>query len=103
MATVTRHRRVDSFDIHEDVPSTEDTEMNEEIQEEDGGMEQDDDVEDQESIFSDSSEDEPVDGQVQDDMDRLQDCFPRFRERYKLIKRIGEGLPPTGPHFPKAS
>ncbi len=102
MATVSRHRRVDSFDIHEDVPSTEDTEMNEEIQEEDGGMEQDDDVEDQESIFSDSSEDEPVDGQVQDDMDKLQDCFPRFREKYKLIKRIGEGLPSTGLPFSRS-
>ncbi len=94
MAAVARRRRADSFEIHEDVPSTEDTEMNDEIPEEEAIMEHEEDIEDQESNYSDSSEDEPIDRTVQDDMERLQDCFPRFREKYRLIKRIGEGLSP---------
>lgn len=38
-----------------------------------------------------SSEDEAVDRTVQSDMDKLQADFPGFRDKYRLIKRIGEG------------
>lgn len=38
------------------------------------------------------SEEEAVDRSVQADMDKLQSDFPGFRNRYRLIKRIGEGM-----------
>ncbi len=94
MATITsRRRREEPFHIHEDAPSTADTEMNEDPrEEEDGDVEQEENAEGQQSEYDDSSEDEQVDGTVQEDMERLQDSFPGFREKYRLIKRIGEGL-----------
>ena len=53
------------------------------------------DDEDQEDE-QESSEDEAVDRTVQADMDKLQSDFPGFRDKYRLIKRIGEGrLAPT--------
>jgi len=84
-----------SFTIHEDAPSTEDTEMNEsalhdddetergvELLEEDG----------QESEYSESSDDGvPENSYIQQDMEKLQNCLAGFRQRYRLIKRIGEG------------
>jgi len=52
----------------------------------------DEPVDDHESQFSESSDDDaPVDANTQYDMDRLQNCFPGFRHQYRLIKRIGEG------------
>lgn len=89
----------ESFRIHEDAPSTEDTEMNEEApqeeDDEDEAAEQETESlekEGQESEESGSSEDEAVStSQVQYDMERLQDAFPGFRQKYRLIKRIGEG------------
>jgi cell division control protein 7 len=122
MATVVsaRRRRPDSFRaealaqsfrIHEDAPSTEDTEMNESpLQdddaeaepdadddvdvdaEQDGSEPVDEDVDVQESEYSESSEDEAADdSHFQQDMERLQNCFAGFRQKYRLIKRIGEG------------
>jgi cell division control protein 7 len=93
-----------SFRIHEDVPSTEDTEMNEsapqvtdEIEQEAELLEEDG----QESEYSESSEDEPpADGHFQQDMERLQDSFAGFRQKYRLIKRIGEGLRPPAQATP---
>lgn len=38
-----------------------------------------------------SDEDEPIDVTVQQDMEKLQQTFPHFRDDYRLIKRIGEG------------
>ncbi len=43
-----------------------------------------------ESEESDSNE-ELVDQTVQEDMEKLQSAFPGFRDKYRLIKRIGEG------------
>ncbi|XP_044717691.1 kinase [Hirsutella rhossiliensis] len=37
------------------------------------------------------SEDDRVESSVQADMDRLQRDYPGFKEKYRLIKRIGEG------------
>jgi hypothetical protein len=48
--------------------------------------------EDGQSELSESSEDEAMDTNVQIDMERLQNCFPGFRQKYRLIKRIGEGM-----------
>lgn len=114
MATTTRRRQPNDFDIHEDGPSTEDTEMNtdavneEQVEEEEYAEEviaeepeeedqvQDPEVEpeseqeqeqEQEQEEDDFSEDEAMD----EDMKRLQDAFPGFRNKYRLIKRIGEG------------
>ncbi|KAH8885565.1 serine/threonine protein kinase Hsk1 [Thozetella sp. PMI_491] len=90
--TASRRRQEEAFHIHEDAPSTADTEMNEELQEEEeGDAEQEEDGEDQQSDYDESSEDEPIDSTVQEDMERLQHSLPLFRERYRLIKRIGEG------------
>lgn len=102
-----RQRATDPFDIHEDA-RTEETEMmledeqeqttdtrnthrtpdpDEDVVDADEG---DEDVEEDEDDVS--SEDEPVDRGVQADMDKLQSDFPGFADKYRLIKRIGEGL-----------
>ncbi|RSM10767.1 hypothetical protein CEP52_003336 [Fusarium oligoseptatum] len=47
--------------------------------------------EEEEERVEESSEEEAVDRGVQEDMDKLQSDFPGFRNRYRLIKRIGEG------------
>ncbi|CVL01539.1 CDC7 protein kinase [Fusarium proliferatum] len=47
--------------------------------------------EEEEEEEEEESEDEAVDRTVQADMDKLQNDFPGFRNRYRLIKRIGEG------------
>jgi cell division control protein 7 len=81
------------------VPSTEDTQVNEEVMAMED-YEDDEDMneqahsreEDAQSELSDSSEDEAMDTNVQTDMERLQSCFPGFRQKYRLIKRIGEGM-----------
>ena len=105
MATVmpARRRRPESFRaeavsfrIHEDAPSTEDTEMNESAPQDD---DPDADLilgeEDEESDYSKSSDDEvPDSSNVQQDMEKLQNCFVGFRQKYRLIKRIGEGSHP---------
>lgn len=100
-ATVVRRRVEEPFDIHEDA-RTEETEMmveddvdhlandaamaaaTDEVMEEE--------VEDEEDEEEDSSEDEQVETSVQADMDKLGDDFPGFRGKYRLIKRIGEGM-----------
>lgn len=92
------------FDIHEDA-RTEDTELmvdEEDIDGQDattiGEPEEEEVVEEaaeevvEEEEEDESSEDEHVESSVQADMDRLQEDFPGFRDRYKLIKRIGEGM-----------
>lgn len=111
MATVVpaRRRRDDSFRtetqsfrIHEDAPSTEDTEMNESaLQEEDDDVEEEGEPAEedgQKSEYSESSEEEGAeDDRVIEDMEKLQNCFSGFRQKYRLIKRIGEGLQVLSP------
>ncbi|KAF4815058.1 Cell cycle serine/threonine-protein kinase hsk1 [Colletotrichum siamense] len=97
MATATRKRSRERFEIHEDPPHarTEDTEMvagSEHQTEVDEDEDDADDAEnDNESTDDSSDEDDVVDSSVQREMVRLQDVFPGFRHRYRLIKRIGEG------------
>lgn len=117
MATATiRRRRPHDFDIHEDGPSTEDTEMNtdalgeeaeieeyaqEGVAQDEQGQELDADQEteqDQEEGVDEDDEDDMSEEEVLDeDMRKLQDAFPGFRRKYRLIKRIGEGTRAT-PH-----
>lgn len=119
MSAAVRRRRPDDFQIHQDGPSTEDTEMNtdaaggreEDVDEEDQDQDQDqdqsqerrprgtnrgvDEEEDEEpELDEDDEEEEESDEEeiLDDDMRRLQDAFPGFRRKYKLIKRIGEGV-----------
>jgi cell division control protein 7 len=89
-----------SFRIHEDAPSTEDTEMNESALQDDPEGDADNDVENdaamlddevQDSDYSDSDDDTTTSSHVLQDMERLQNCLPEFRSKYRLIKRIGEG------------
>lgn len=107
MATVmsARSRPGESFRIHEDVPSTEDTEMNEsalhdrhddeEYDDDDRDQEAPEEADGQESEYSESSEDAITeDANIQRDMEKLQNSFAGFRQKYRLIKRIGEGLTP---------
>lgn len=120
MSAAVRRRRPDDFQIHQDGPSTEDTEMNTDAaagredeypDEEDQDQEQDQsqerrarrthrDVDEEEEededpeLDEDGEEEEESDEEevLDDDMRRLQDAFPGFRRKYKLIKRIGEGV-----------
>lgn len=99
-----RRQRPEEFHIHEDVPSTQDTEMSTDaLQEEEGDDEQEEDEEDQpesdepdqeEDGQDDVSDEETPDHAVQVDMENLQGTFPGFRHKYRLIKRIGEGAFP---------
>ncbi|KAB5511723.1 kinase-like domain-containing protein [Coniochaeta sp. 2T2.1] len=50
-----------------------------------------DETDDGQSDISSSSADEVVETSVQHDMEKLQNAFPDFRKKYRLIKRIGEG------------
>lgn len=121
MSAAVRRRRPDDFQIHQDGPSTEDTEMNtdaaagredeypdEEDQEHEQGQsperrarrahreeaEEDEDEDEEPELDEDGEEEEESDEEeiLDDDMRRLQDAFPGFRRKYKLIKRIGEGV-----------
>lgn len=78
--------------MNESAPQVnDDVEQETELLEEDG----------QESEYSESSEDEaPADGHFQQDMERLQDSFAGFRQKYRLIKRIGEGSRSPVPSTP---
>jgi cell division control protein 7 len=95
-SAVLRRRAEENFRIHEDVPSTEDTQVNDEsMADEQEDYDEDDDqqgeADDQQSDDSGSSAEEVVDTNVQIDMEKLQNSFPGFRHKYRLIKRIGEG------------
>lgn len=103
MATTVRRRQAEDFDIHEDAPSTQDTEMitdgvgEEEAEDEEGYADQEEQVEEEleqeleEEDEDDMSEEEALD----DDMMKLQDAYPGFKYKYRLIKRIGEGMCPS--------
>ncbi|KAF7545933.1 hypothetical protein G7Z17_g8776 [Cylindrodendrum hubeiense] len=110
MAATTHHHQLEEpFEIHEDA-RTEDTEMMPEEERTEEAVPPTDDAEQQyhhqqaphqqqpfedeeeeEEMPEESSEDEAVDRSVQADMDKLQTDFPGFRNKYRLIKRIGEG------------
>lgn len=91
-ATVRRHRP-DEFQIHEDAPSTEDTQMNTDVaEEEEEDAEQEDQEEEQElELEEDDEEESDGDDQMDEDMRKLQNSFPGFKQKYRLLKRIGEG------------
>jgi cell division control protein 7 len=91
----------DPFAIHEDV-RTEDTELM--VEDDDNHMAQDvdprklerkdmpEEEEEEEEDDDQSSDDEVVvDMGVWLDMEKLQNDFPGFKDKYKLVKRIGEG------------
>ncbi|KAM0812228.1 putative Kinase-like domain-containing protein [Seiridium cardinale] len=117
MATVNR-RRVpkEPFHIHEDAPAEDMSDNNAESEEshtqdhrqgvqdvdhleeeEDQENQEEEEEEEQEQgqeeeCDSDSSdENEPIDLTVQQDMEKLTQAFPDFRNDYRLLKRIGEG------------
>ena len=104
MATSVQRRDDQCFDIHEDA-RTEETEMmmdDEQIEdvdpadlEEADRFAEDEQEEDEEEEEEESSDDENVERGVQEDMDKLQRDFPGFHDKYRLIKRIGEGLAHT--------
>ncbi|KAI1424293.1 kinase-like domain-containing protein [Xylaria sp. FL1777] len=77
-------RADDNYDEHEHGPDDEDVEREVEDRENDHHDDHDDDA-------SESSDDESIDVTVQQDMEKLQQTFPHFRDGYRLIKRIGEG------------
>ncbi|KAK5993078.1 Cell cycle serine/threonine-protein kinase hsk1 [Cladobotryum mycophilum] len=111
MTTITRRPNEELFEIHEDA-RTEETEMMvdedqvdgvdqatmdeldpEEDEDEEAEEEEEDEEEDEPAAPAqgESSDDEQVETSVQADMDKLQNDFPGFRDKYRLIKRIGEG------------
>ena len=78
--------------IEADDAATEDAHATEEAEEEEEEEEgEEEDPEDDEEA-EDSSDDENVDNTVQTDMQKLSDDFPSFAKKYRLIKRIGEGM-----------
>ncbi|KAI1371596.1 kinase-like protein [Hypoxylon crocopeplum] len=110
MSATTNQRRVakEPFQIHEDEPlgGTSDVEEssqghNQQADEEYDEHDDPEDVEDEEqenrveeddSYETDSSDDnDEINLSVQHDMDKLQTTFPDFKNKYRLIKRIGEG------------
>lgn len=94
MATSLMPRTADGhFVIHEDA-RTEETEMMDGEQDADEPEEGADEEEDEDEDDDDSDSD-ILDCSVQADMENLQNEFPRFRDQYRLIKRIGEGTPPN--------
>lgn len=119
MATASRHRKAKDFNIHEDDPYTEDAGMNTEVEDEEGHADHDHDGpldEDQEPEQDAEEEDEGEgdgdgdgsmsdeemrDDEIRDDeMTKLQDAFPGFKHKYRLIKRIGEGE--AAPELPRS-
>lgn len=100
------HQRTETFDIHEDA-ATEETEMmldEDHIQDldpaafeqpEEPEEDEEEEEEEEEAEYDDSSEDENIEDSVQADMDKLQKDFPGFHDKYRLIKRIGEGMHPS--------
>ncbi|KAI0010727.1 kinase-like protein [Xylariaceae sp. FL0662B] len=109
MATTSNRRLVkEAFQIHEDEPivttsdveeSTQshtqyadDDEYDDPLEEEAEDEEQENHVVEEDDCDTDSSDDgDEIDLSVQQDMDKLQDTFPSFKDHYRLIKRIGEG------------
>ncbi|KAI1499277.1 kinase-like domain-containing protein [Biscogniauxia marginata] len=100
MDNADRHLAKESFHIHEDDPPEDEASTQSQTQcaeddyddpledelDEDGHEIPEDDGD------SDSSdENEPIDLTVQHDMEKLQSTFPDFKDKYRLIKRIGEG------------
>ncbi|EJP71030.1 cell division control protein [Beauveria bassiana ARSEF 2860] len=98
--TMAMHQRAEIFDIHEDA-ATEETEMmldDEHIQELDRATHDEEEIlegekeeGEQRVEYDDSSEEDNIEDSVQADMDKLQRDFPGFHDKYRLIKRIGEG------------
>lgn len=111
MATTTRRRQPNDFDIHEDGPDTEDTEMNTDAVEEEQVKEEEEEDPNEVIVEEPEEEDQATDPEVEleseqeqeqedefsedeamdEDMKKLQDAFPGFKHKYRLIKRIGEG------------
>ncbi|RYP79000.1 hypothetical protein DL769_003090 [Monosporascus sp. CRB-8-3] len=100
----------ESFQIHEDARTDETSDLDESTQShtqrvqeeedayddplaeegiEEGGNEENHADEDAETESSD--DDEHIDLSVREDMEKLNNTFPNFRDNYRLIKRIGEG------------
>lgn len=92
MATAAQRRAQQSFQIHEDAP-TEDAEMIEDVEPRTEDLDEEEGDEDGQDDNSSVSSDDAdlVDTGVQRDMDNLQNTFPGFREKYRLVRRIGEG------------
>ncbi|KAJ2969965.1 hypothetical protein NQ176_g8405 [Zarea fungicola] len=89
--------RPEAFDIHEDA-ATEETEMmldDDNIEDLDPAALEDhegaEEEQEDEDEYDESSGEENIEDSVQADMDKLQRDFPGFHDKYRLIKRIGEG------------
>ena len=100
-AATRRFKPPTSFTIREDTPTEDDNASM--AMDEDAETEERTDVEpeegesDNESSFSESgaSEDDAVSDQVTQDMIKLQEGIPGFKDKFRLIKRIGEGMAPN--------
>lgn len=79
--------------------ATEEAEMDDDGNgEEEGEPEAEAEVEDEDED-EESSDDDDVDKTVLSDMEKLQRDFPGFKDKYRLIKRIGEGKSLTKHHY----
>ncbi|KAH6638577.1 kinase-like domain-containing protein [Truncatella angustata] len=72
----------------QDIEQLEDIDDQENLDDEE---EQEHDQDPEECDSDSSDENEPIDLTVQQDMEKLTEAFPDFRQNYRLLKRIGEG------------
>ena len=97
MAASVRRRQAESFRIHQDAPSTEDTQVNEEeiaeeVDDEDDATQGEDEPDAQDSRDEETPDDETIDMGIDSDLEKLREVSSSFRNGYRLIKRIGEGM-----------
>ncbi|KAI0206590.1 putative cell cycle protein kinase [Astrocystis sublimbata] len=76
---------------HSQTESQSQTQRADDESDEDMGRPAEEEDADDNASESSSDEDDAIDMTVQQDMEKLQQTFPHFRDDYRLIKRIGEG------------
>lgn len=86
----TRPRSKVPFEIHHDDMARDELDEDVETVDESRAEGDEDDQEEEYSEGSDYSDD-VVEGAVQEDMLRFQETFKGIKDRFRLIKRIGEG------------
>lgn len=101
MATIRPRNAKTPFEIHADMEQDESLEEEGVMDESRVEVEAEEDQQEEDSDDYSDESDDVVDATVQDDMDRFKETFRGINERFKLIKRIGEGNSPlVTPRYP---
>lgn len=79
--------------MNTDVLAEAEAEAEADAEDEEEDVEQEDQEEDQEpELEEDEEQSSDGDEHMDDEMRKLQNSFPDFKKKYRLIKRIGEGM-----------